>query len=191
MTNADPLFRHWRRRWSLSLKGQRPNPNCQRIWLDEISRYEVECAWVLFSANLQASKEFQPLSAADAAFVQAIADDFDSTDAARIKSLEAITNHDVKAVEYFLKEAFAERQTLQARQRMDSFGCTSEDINNTAYGLMIKNAKEAVLPKMQTLIGTLEQLATDMPIYPCSLAPTVKPRHQRPLVKRSRMSQCA
>ncbi len=124
-------------------------------------RVEVECAWVLFLSRCPDIKEFQPLSSQDEAFVQSIADEFDGEDAARIKALEATTNHDVKAVEYFLKGAFAERQTLQAVNEWIHFGCTSEDINNTAYGLMIKNARGAILPIMQTLITTLEQLATD------------------------------
>ena len=124
-------------------------------------RVEVECAWVLFLSRCPDVKEFQSLSSEDEAFVQAIADEFDGEDAARIKALEATTNHDVKAIEYFLKEAFAERQTLQAINEWIHFGCTSEDINNAAYGLMIKNAREAILPTMQTLITTLEQLATD------------------------------
>lgn len=123
-------------------------------------RVQVECAWVLFLSQCPEIREFAALDASDAEFVQNIIETFDEQAAQRIKSLEATTNHDVKAVEYFLKEAFAQRPNLQAVNEWIHFGCTSEDINNTAYGLMIKQARDGVLlPHMDQLIGTLEQLA--------------------------------
>ena len=131
-------------------------------------RVEVECAWVLFLAQCPGIEEFAPLDADDAEYVRDIANNFSEQSAQRIKALEATTNHDVKAVEYFLKEAFAQRPTLQAVNEWIHFGCTSEDINNTAYGLMIKNARDSVLlPQMRELIATLEQLAqanADLPM---------------------------
>ena len=160
MTDADPVFAIGAADGRYRSKVRDLAPIVSEFGLMRY-RVEVECAWVLFLSRCPDIKEFQPLSAEDEAFVQAIADEFDGEDAARIKALEATTNHDVKAVEYFLKEAFAERQTLQAVNEWIHFGCTSEDINNTAYGLMIKNARDAILPTMQTLITTLEQLATD------------------------------
>jgi adenylosuccinate lyase len=108
-----------------------------------------------------------------------IAANFDEQSAQRIKALEATTNHDVKAVEYFLKEAFAQRPTLQAVNEWIHFGCTSEDINNTAYGLMIKNARDSVLlPHMQGLIETLDQLAqanADLPMLSRTHGQTASP----------------
>ena len=76
-------------------------------------RVEVECAWVLFLAQSPGIKEFEALGADDTQYVRDIAANFNEQSAQRIKALEATTNHDVKAVEYFLKEAFAQRPTLQ------------------------------------------------------------------------------
>jgi adenylosuccinate lyase len=124
-------------------------------------------------------EEFEPLDTDDAQYVADIAANFDEQSAQRIKALEATTNHDVKAVEYFLKEAFAQRPTLQAVNEWIHFGCTSEDINNTAYGLMIKNARDSVLlPHMQGLIETLDQLAqanADLPMLSRTHGQTASP----------------
>ena len=177
MTDADPVFAIGAADGRYRSKVRDLAPIVSEFGLMRY-RVEVECAWVLFLSRCPDIKEFQPLSSGDEAFVQAIADEFDSKDAARIKSLEATTNHDVKAIEYFLKEAFAERQTLQAVNEWIHFGCTSEDINNTAYGLMIKNAREAILPTMQKLITTLEQLATenaDLPMLSRTHGQTASP----------------
>ena len=142
-------------------------------------RVEVECAWVLFLAQCQGVEEFEPLDTDDARYVADIAANFNEQSAQRIKALEATTNHDVKAVEYFLKEAFAQRPTLQAVNEWIHFGCTSEDINNTAYGLMIKNARDSVLlPHMQGLIETLDQLAqanADLPMLSRTHGQTASP----------------
>ena len=125
-------------------------------------RVEVECAWVLFLSRCEDIREFAQLDSDDEAVIKAIATTFDAGDAARIKKFEGTTNHDVKAVEYFLKEKFAQRPSLQAVGEWIHFGCTSEDINNTAYGLMIKNACEQSLwPQMQSLIDTLSNWAND------------------------------
>ena len=84
------------------------------------------------------------------------------TAALRIKNFEATTNHDVKAVEYYVKERFCERATLQPISEWIHFACTSEDINNTAYGLMIKTATDTVLlPQMDALIRAIEELAVN------------------------------
>lgn len=142
-------------------------------------RVEVECAWVLFLAQSPGIKEFEALGADDTQYVRDIAANFNEQSAQRIKALEATTNHDVKAVEYFLKEAFAQRPTLQDVNEWIHFGCTSEDINNTAYGLMIKNARDSVLlPHMQRLIETLEQLAqanADQPMLSRTHGQTASP----------------
>lgn len=142
-------------------------------------RVEVECAWVLFLSRCASIAEFRALSADEEAYVSAIARNFDAKGAARIKALEATTNHDVKAVEYFLKEAFAQRPALQQVNEWIHFGCTSEDINNTAYALMIKNARDTVLlPQMQTLIDTLDALAqanADLPMLSRTHGQTASP----------------
>jgi len=142
-------------------------------------RVEVECAWVLFLSQCSDIKEFDALDPDDAQYVRNIAENFNEQSANRIKSLEATTNHDVKAVEYFLKEAFAERPKLKDVNEWIHFGCTSEDINNTAYGLMVKNARDSVLlPHMHRLIETLEQLAranADLPMLSRTHGQTASP----------------
>ncbi|MGI9251049.1 MAG: adenylosuccinate lyase [Pseudohongiellaceae bacterium] len=89
-----------------------------------------------------------------------LVDNFSLDDAARIKALEASTKHDVKAVEYWLKEQLAEHEELRAHLEFVHFACTSEDINNLAYALMLKGGREQVLfPLMQQLMDKLAELA--------------------------------
>src|SRR4029079_784608 len=89
------------------------------------------------------------------------------TDAERIKAIEATTNHDVKAVEYFLKEKIASQAELQKISEFIHFACTSEDINNLAYGLMLKTARhEVLLPTCDQIINTLNTLATQYAAVP-------------------------
>lgn len=125
-------------------------------------RTEVECQWVLFLSDCTEIPEITRLEAADRAFVTAIAANFDAVGAARIKEIEATTNHDVKAVEYYLKEQFALRPNLQAINEWVHFGCTSEDINNTAYGLMVKaGVEDVLLVHMDQLIKAIDDLAQE------------------------------
>ncbi|NCF81254.1 MAG: adenylosuccinate lyase [Proteobacteria bacterium] len=89
-----------------------------------------------------------------------IVDNFDLDSAARVKEIEATTNHDVKAVEYFLKEQIAETRELVAVQEFIHFACTSEDINNLAYGLMLLDARtRCLLPVMDEVIESIRGLA--------------------------------
>ncbi len=123
-------------------------------------RTEVECQWVLFLSECAEVPEIPSLDEEDRAFVAAIAENFDAVGAARIKAIEATTNHDVKAVEYYLKEQFALRPNLQAINEWVHFGCTSEDINNTAYGLMVKaGVEDVLLLHMDQLIKVIDDLA--------------------------------
>ena len=123
-------------------------------------RTEVECQWVLFLSECAEVPEIPSLDKEDRAFVAAITENFDAVGAARIKAIEATTNHDVKAVEYYLKEQFALRPNLQAINEWVHFGCTSEDINNTAYGLMVKaGVEEVLLLHMDQLIKVIDDLA--------------------------------
>ena len=142
-------------------------------------RTQVECEWVIYLSEQNEIAELAPLSAADSAFIRSIADEFDGSAAERIKEFEATTNHDVKAVEYFLKERFAQRQGLQDIAEWIHFGCTSEDINNTAYGLMLKNSREFVLlPQMQEVIDAIESLAhehADLPMLSRTHGQTASP----------------
>ena len=95
--------------------------------------------------------------------------DFGSADAQAIKTFERTTNHDVKAVEYFLKSRVADDAELAAASEFIHFACTSEDINNTSHGLMLKSSREKViLPAIDAIIDTLRGMAHQyaaLPIY--------------------------
>lgn len=123
-------------------------------------RVRVEVQWLQALAQHPDIPQVPPLSPQAQAFLQAIVADFNLADAERIKEIESYTNHDVKAVEYFLKERSADQQELAAIAEFVHFGCTSEDINNLAYGLMLREARDQVLlPRLDTLIEALRQLA--------------------------------
>ncbi len=122
-------------------------------------RVQVEIAWLqaLAAAGLEGIPAF---SAPAAARLDRIAADFTEADATRIKAIEAVTNHDVKAVEYWLKEQVKDMPELLAASEFIHFACTSEDINNTAHGMMIKRARDTVLlPALQKVIDRLTALA--------------------------------
>ena len=122
-------------------------------------RVRVEISWLqaLAAAGLA---EIKPFSSAASARLDAIAANFKEADAARIKEIEAVTNHDVKAVEYWLKEQVKDMPELLAASEFIHFACTSEDINNTAYGMMLKQARDGVLlPSLQKVIDRLTALA--------------------------------
>ena len=178
MTDPDPVFAIGAADGRYRNKVSQLSPIVSEFGLMKY-RVEVECAWVLFLSRCAGIAEFMPLSGDDEAYVRAIATNFDAKGATRIKALEATTNHDVKAVEYFLKEGFAQRPVLQQVNEWIHFGCTSEDINNTAYALMIKNARDTVLlPQMQTLIDTLDALAqanADLPMLSRTHGQTASP----------------
>lgn len=132
------------------------------------SRVEVEVRWLhLLGANADIT-EVPKLSKEAEDMLDSIVNDFSVEDANEIKQIEKETNHDVKAVEYFIKRKFKNNEELNKINEFVHFACTSEDINNTAYGIMIKNAREKViLPEMDTIIGTLRKLAythADLPM---------------------------
>ena len=123
------------------------------------ARVRVEIAWLvaLSDAGLP---ELAPFGAEDRAFLAAVLEGFGIEQAARIKAIEAVTNHDVKAVEYFLKEAVRERPALLAAAEFIHFACTSEDINNTSHALMLEAARrEVLLPAARALVARLRELA--------------------------------
>ena len=123
-------------------------------------RLQVEIHWLLaLSANPQI-REVPPFSSPALERLQKLVTDFSPADAKRIKEIEGTTNHDVKAVEYFLKERTRENAEIAGCAEFFHFACTSEDINNLAYALMIKDGRGAVLlPRMDRLIAALEALA--------------------------------
>ncbi len=124
------------------------------------SRLHVEVEWLLALSDCAGIVEVPAFSAAARARLRAIVNDFSPAQAARVKQIEATTNHDVKAVEYFLKEAIAGDAELAAHAEFIHFACTSEDINNLSYALMLSQAKQEVIaPALQRVIETLRSLA--------------------------------
>jgi adenylosuccinate lyase len=124
------------------------------------SRVRVEAAWLQTLAQHPGVGELKGLQAEDIAALQQIAARFSDADAAEIKQLERETNHDVKAVEYFLKRRLAGLAAWQGRLEFVHFACTSEDINNLAYALMCQEARERVLlPRLQALVESLRAMA--------------------------------
>ena len=122
-------------------------------------RVKVEIAW-LQALSQAGFAEIKPFSAEANALLNKLAADFNEGHAERIKAIEAVTNHDVKAVEYWLKEQVKDVPELVAASEFIHFACTSEDINNTSHGMMLKAARDTVLlPSLQAVIANLLALA--------------------------------
>jgi adenylosuccinate lyase len=123
-------------------------------------RVLVEIRWLQALAAHPGILEVPPLSASAVARLEAIAEGFDATEAQQVKAFEKTTNHDVKAVEYYLKAQIKDHPELAAISEFIHFACTSEDINNLAYALMLRDARELVLqPALDKLITSLTDLA--------------------------------
>ena len=123
-------------------------------------RVLVEVRWLQQLAQLAAVTEVPALSEQASAALDTIARDFSEADAQRIKAIEATTNHDVKAVEYFIKERFAGNVELEHIAEFVHFACTSEDINNLSHALMLRDGmQDVLLPTMQRLLVALSELA--------------------------------
>jgi adenylosuccinate lyase len=136
-----------------------------RPWLSEAAfmrqRVFVEIHWLLALASA-GLPDVPKINAADEAFLLSLPENFSDVDAQRIKDIEAVTNHDVKAVEYFLKEKVAGRPDLLKASEFIHFACTSEDINNTSHGLMLRGAREEVLlPQLKKVLAVLTDLAIE------------------------------
>ena len=126
------------------------------------ARIQVELAWfvALSDAGL---KQFKPLPATERKGIQALLDNFTLSDAQAIKTIEATTNHDVKAVEYWIKDALAQPANAlpQAAKHAEfvHFACTSEDINNTAHALMLRGGRAVVMHALSSIIQSIQHLA--------------------------------
>ena len=131
------------------------------------ARVTVEVRWLQMLAANTGIPEV-PLFSGDAhALLDAIIINFSETHAQRVKEIESTTNHDVKAVEYFLKEQVTHHPELVSISEFFHFACTSEDINNLSYGLMLKEARDSVLlPEIDRLITTMKQMSVDMADVP-------------------------
>lgn len=123
-------------------------------------RVQVEVEWFIALSDVGFA-EFRPLSEAARGLLRGLVLRFSEADAAAIKEIERTTNHDVKAVEYWLKSRFESRAELKAAGEFVHFACTSEDINNTSHGLMLKAARsEVLLPAIDRLVARLVAMAT-------------------------------
>ncbi|MBX2810138.1 MAG: adenylosuccinate lyase [Cellvibrionaceae bacterium] len=123
------------------------------------SRVEVEIRWLQCLAKHPEIPEVPPFSDTATQLLNRMVADFTETDATRIKAIEATTNHDVKAVEYFIKERIAAHTELAAVGEFVHFACTSEDINNLAHGLMLKAGREQLCQQLIAVIDTMANLA--------------------------------
>ena len=131
-------------------------------------RVLVEVRWLQKLAAHPQIREVPALSTDAQKFLDAIVSDFSVEDAARVKEIESTTNHDVKAVEYFLRERVADQPELHALSEFIHFALTSEDVNNLAHGLMLKEGREAcLLPEMDLILEAIRDLAekhADLPM---------------------------
>lgn len=122
-------------------------------------RVKVEISWLL-ALSQAGFTEIRPFSDEATQYLNKIAGDFGEKQAARIKEIEAVTNHDVKAVEYWIKEQVKDNSELLAATEFIHFACTSEDINNTSHGMMLSASRDTVmLPVLNTLISKLTEIA--------------------------------
>jgi adenylosuccinate lyase len=123
-------------------------------------RVRVELAWLMALAADPGIDGLKPFSRKTAASLKALVAGFGESDARQIKEIEAETNHDVKAIEYWLKAKLAKNREVQGALEFIHFAATSEDINNLAYGLMLEESRRsAMLPRLDGLIGALREQA--------------------------------
>lgn len=121
-------------------------------------RVLVECAWLETLCDAKGIRECKPLSAAERKALRGIAEGFSLADAKRVKAIEKTTNHDVKAIEYFLKEKVADTP-LASRSEFIHFGCTSEDINNMSHALMLRDGTKVLRLAMNEVMVLIALMA--------------------------------
>lgn len=123
-------------------------------------RVLIEVRWLQALANHPAITEVPPFSGHANNILEGIIEQFDEEDARRVKNIERTTNHDVKAVEYFLKEKIAGNHELAAVSEFIHFACTSEDINNLSHALMLREGRgQVLLPQLDEVIQAIRHLA--------------------------------
>ncbi|PKO40073.1 MAG: adenylosuccinate lyase [Betaproteobacteria bacterium HGW-Betaproteobacteria-3] len=141
-------------------------------------RVQVEVAWFIALSDAGFA-EFKPLSPGARTYLLGLVKNFSEADGLAIKEIEKTTNHDVKAVEYWLKSRFEARPELQRVAEFVHFACTSEDINNTSHALQLKGARDAVvLPGLDALIAKLREMAqahADVPMLSRTHGQTASP----------------
>ena len=122
-------------------------------------RVQVEVAWFIALSDARFA-EFKPLSPGARTYLLGLVKNFSEADAVAIKEIEKTTNHDVKAVEYWIKSKFEARPELQGASEFVHFACTSEDINNTSHALQLKSSRELVLlPALDKVIAQMREMA--------------------------------
>ncbi len=143
------------------------------------SRVEVEVRWLQRLAEHPGISEIGPFSAETNAQLKALLENFGEAEAQRIKDIESTTNHDVKAVEYFIKDSFKGNAELEAVSEFVHFACTSEDINNLSHALMLKAGRDqVVMPQMQAIVDAVAELAdkyADVPMLSRTHGQTASP----------------
>ena len=142
------------------------------------ARVKVEIEWFIALSDLDLA-EFPALSQADRGWLRELVASFDEPAAQAIKDIEKTTNHDVKAVEYWIKSRFKGRPALERAGEFVHFACTSEDINNTSHGLMLKGARDTVLlPALDGLVerlGAMADALADVPMLSRTHGQTASP----------------
>ena len=130
-------------------------------------RVKVEIEWLKALSREPAIAEVPTFSAETFAQLDTLADNFSEADAQAVKDIEKVTNHDVKAVEYWMKDRLAGNTEIMKVSEFIHFACTSEDINNLSHGLMLKDAREAVmLPGLAKVVYRLTEMAHDLADMP-------------------------
>ncbi len=142
-------------------------------------RVLVEVRWLQCLADEPTIPEITPLSSVMKDVLNALVDRFSMDEAERVKEIEATTNHDVKAVEYFIRERLGDGPETDVLKDFLHFGCTSEDINNLAYALMLRSARsEALMPRLRKLDRQLAEIAkrnADLPMLSRTHGQTASP----------------
>ena len=141
-----------------------------RPWLSEAAfmrqRVKVEVHWLIALAHSKLP-QMPSFDQTSEAYLLQLVEQFSEQDAKRIKEIEAVTNHDVKAVEYWLKEQVKGQDQLEKASEFIHFACTSEDINNTSHGMMLNGSvHQVMLPKLEALLDCLVNLAIDNAAIP-------------------------
>src|SRR5438128_11922782 len=123
-------------------------------------RIKIELDWLQALASERAIRELKPFSSRTVGAFRRLVKDFSERDAEHIKNIEAETNHDVKAIEYWLRSKLGTNKEIQSAIEFVHFGCTSEDINNLSYALMLRESRDKVmLPRLDDLVEALRALA--------------------------------
>ena len=131
------------------------------------ARVRVELEWLKALAAAPQIREVPPFSADTLGEIDRVIASFDLANAAEVKAIEATTNHDVKAIEYWLKNRFSHNAEIAAVNEFIHFACTSEDINNLSHALMLRQARdEVIVPKLNEIAAKLQQMAHELAEVP-------------------------